>query len=43
MTIIALLSYSIRNRSEWKLKDEFMSEINPVCALGRIDAIGKGT
>ncbi|MDO8871610.1 MAG: NUDIX hydrolase [Methanoregula sp.] len=32
MTIIALLTYSIRIRSEWKTKEEFISEINPVCA-----------
>ncbi len=36
MTIIALLTYSIRIRSEWKMKEEFESEINPVCARARM-------
>lgn len=36
MTIIALLTYSIRIRSEWKKREEFMSEINPVCARARM-------
>lgn len=36
MTIIALLTYSIRFRSEWKMKEMSMNEINPACALARI-------
>jgi len=35
MTIIALLTYSIRIRDEWKMKDGYISETNPVCALAR--------
>lgn len=36
MTIIALLTYSIRIRSEGKLKEKSISEINPVCAHARM-------
>ena len=36
MTIISLLTYAIRIRSEWKLKEESISDINPVCALAGI-------
>lgn len=36
MTIIALLTYSIRFRSEWKMKEMSISEINPVCAFARM-------
>lgn len=36
MTIIALLTYSIRIRSEWKMREDFVSEINPVCAYARM-------
>jgi ADP-ribose pyrophosphatase len=36
MTIIALLTYSIRFRIEWIRKEMSISEINPVCARARM-------
>ena len=43
MTIIALLTYSIRIRSEWKMEEVFVSEINPVCAVARMHTEFKST